>query len=1191
MFSSSVSNAYPPFGYSSNTTSVNKTTQDQVERVIQWIAKRNNLSFEEKHSPLVQFWIKQDQQKDKKINNNEDKIIFKLDYLNKLKDLPLEIKFEIISFIPTLTMRRHFYLLKTMIVMDKEDVVLQSYNFITSTNNNILQRFENTLSTVKSNKKLNYLFENSLSTINNIDNYCYIENNNENDMTFDYEKEIKFIYQEDDPIISYLKYRTICKDFKYKFERLILEKNRNCLNLFYLTPMDHFGIKYEEAKGRYLFTYCLLRSLIEEEKKELKKEKIVKELFDINFIKEFNDLPNNNETNPFGFFVATPFTANAFTFGATTTTATPFGIATTATGGTTEDNGDDEVMNDTTPTLNTNNNTGFNFGSDNSTETLNAFTFGGTATITNTNNTTTTTNGFNFTATGTSDNNGDNNIGTGFNFGGNLSNTTNAFNFNQTTAPSNNGGFTFESTSNETFDNNNNGGFTFGTAVTNNNNVGFSFRTSNNNTDFTFSGNHPSNTFSGTTTTTNTKPITCKRKVFNNDDNDSLSNNTPIKIPKDVNNISKEEERELVEKLKATKESTIPHISTDINNNSTGFGFGTFSSNEAFNLDFTISKASTGFPFGQPNDIAFYQSRLFSIMKDSQQYLESISKIIINCQHLALVEISSLISLFINVEHIVLSGNTLANVASCLINNNFNADLKKLEKLEILIPPTNVTNDQPDYYAQAISSKLTHLKYLIIYFDVPDTTVTSFGFGMGIITAPRTCKTFNEEFKELPSQLNNTDNELYVFIEPLHTLTEKKLRKLIKEYHYSPLIDNYNGSLNSFGSLICKIICAQTIDKIEQKNMITYLMKEERIPIQYSNFLMISNQSVNIDFNILEYLTYLSKQYNYYLIIEHELKSSASGFTFGAPTGGVFNKELFLQSLIFGWREELFQSLLQQQTNNITDIENELNISEYEMDQLLIVCALDDDIFTKMISFIKSLLEKNNQIKKVFNSFQFYSLLRRLSNLGKWNHFYKILQLEKYVLNFEEIYNIKIGNKYLLFDCLYNLSVNAANDNALLNNCTTDSNPYLICINELIERNPTFIDQMFTSHNDNILQFVIKLLSKQLTECKVTYFGGIYILKKLLKTIVERGEEKEILKHKNAMGMTSLHLCCASKLNSDSLFFTKRLLKVGKAKMNDEEYKEWINETDSKQQTASFYLMGRFLEPSLKNDILNLLLK
>ncbi|KAL9653568.1 hypothetical protein ABK040_000488 [Willaertia magna] len=1140
MFSGSVSNAYPPFGYSSNTTSVNKTTQDQAETAIEWIVKRNNLSFEEKHSPLVQFWIKQDQQKDKKINNNEDKIIFKLDYLNKLKDLPLEIKFEIISFIPTLTMRRHFYLLKSMIVMDKEDVVLQSYNFITSTNNNILQRFENTLSTVKSNKKLNYLFENSLSTINNIDNYCYIENNNENEMTFDYEKEIKFIYQEDDPIISYLKYRTICKDFKYKFERLILEKNRNCLNLFYLTPMDHFGIKYEEAKGRYLFTYCLLRSLIEEEKKELKKEKIVKELFDINFIKEFNDLPNNNgETNPFGFFVATPFTANAFTFGATTTTATPFGIA-TATGGTTEDNGD-EVMNDTTPTLNTNNNTGFNFGSDNSTETLNAFTFGGTATITNTNNTTTTTNGFNFTATGTSDNNGDNNIGTGFNFGGNLSNTTNAFNFNQTTAPSNNGGFTFESTSNETFANNNNGGFTFGTAV------------------------------------------------FNNDDNDSLSNDTPIKIPKDINNISKEEERELVEKLKATKESTIPHISTDINNNSTVFGFGTFSS-EAFNPDFTISKASTGFPFAQPNDIAFYQSRLFSIMKDSQQYLESISKIIINSQHLALVEISSLISLFINVEHIVLTGNTLANVASCLINNNFNADLKKLEKLEILIPPTNVTNDQPDYYAQAISSKLTNLKYLIIYFDIPDTTVTSFGFGMGIITAPRTCKTFNEEFKELPSQLNNTDNELYVFIEPLHTLTEKKLRKLIKEYHYSPLIDNYNGSLNSFGSLICKIICAQTIDKIEQKNMITFLMKEERIPVQYSNFLMISNQSVNLDFNIFEYLTYLSKQYNYYLIIEHELKSSASGFTFGAPTGGVFNKELFLQLLIFGWKEELFQSLLQQSSN----MDNELNISEYEMDQLLIVCALDDDIFTQMISFIKSLLEKNNQIKKVFNSFQFYFLLKRLSNLEKWNHFYKILQLEKYVLNFEEIFNIKIGNKYLLYDCLYNLfSVNAVNGYALLNNCTTDSNPYLICINELIERTPTFIDQIFTSHNDNILQFVIKLLSKQLTECKVTYFGGIYILKKLLKTIVERGEEKEILKHKNAMGMTSLHLCCASKLNSDSLFFTKRLLKVGKAKMNDEEYKEWINETDSKQQTASFYLMvnERFLEPSLKNDILNLLLK
>ncbi|KAL9653576.1 hypothetical protein ABK040_000495 [Willaertia magna] len=574
-------------------------------------------------------------------------------------------------------------------------------------------------------------------------------------------------------------------------------------------------------------------------------------------------------------------------------------------------------MNDTTPNIN--NNIGFNFGSDNSTGTLNAFTFGGTATIKNTNNSTTTTNGFNFTATGTSDNNGDNNIGTGFNFGGNLNNTTNAFNFNQTTAPSNNGGgFTFESTSNDTFANNNNGGFTFGTAVTNDNNVGFSFGTSNNNANLNFSGNHSSNTFVGTTTTTNTgfetkrRIITCKRKVFNNDDNDSQSNNIPIKIPKDVNNISKEEERELVEKLKAAKQSTIPHILTE-NNHNTGSGFGTFSS-ELFNPDFTISKAFTGFPFGQTNDINFYQNRLFLIMKDSQQYLESISKIIINCQHLALVEISNLLSLFINVEHIVLTGITLANVASCLINNNFNADLKKLEKLEILIPPTNVTNDQPDYYAQAISSKLTNLKYLIIYFDVLDAAVNNFAFGMGMPTAPRTCKTFNEEFKELPSQLNNTDNELYVFIEPLHTLTEKKLRKLIKEYHYSPLIDNYNGSLNSFGSLICKIICAQTIDKIEQKNMITYLMKEERIPIQYSNLLMISNQSVNIDFNILEYLTYLSKQYNYYLIIEHEYKPMTSAFSFGSSTSGVFNKELFLQLLIFGWKEELFQSLLQQQT-------------------------------------------------------------------------------------------------------------------------------------------------------------------------------------------------------------------------------------------------------------------------------------
>ncbi|KAL9653603.1 hypothetical protein ABK040_000520 [Willaertia magna] len=74
------------------------------------------------------------------------------------------------------------------------------------------------------------------------------------------------------------------------------------------------------------------------------------------------------------------------------------------------------------------------------------------------------------------------------------------------------------------------------------------------------------------------------------------------------------------------------------------------------------------------------------------------------------------------------------------------------------------------------------------------------------------------------------------------------------------------------------------------------------------------------------------------------------------------------------------------------------------------------------------------------------------------------------------------------------------------------------------------------------------------------------------------------------MGMTSLHLCCASKLNSDSLFFTKRLLKAGKAKMNDEEYKEWINEKDSKQQTALDYLTmkGKLLEISLKNDLLKL---
>ncbi|KAL9654275.1 hypothetical protein ABK040_010306 [Willaertia magna] len=1144
------------------------SNQSQTEITTEWIIKRNNLSFEQIHSPLVQFWIKQDQQQ---YDQNVNKIIFQSDYLNKLKDLPLEIKFEIITFIPTLTMRRHVYLLKSFISSDEQNLFYQYHQ-------TFLQRFENTLSTIKSNKKLNYLFENSLSKVNNIDNYCYYENNDE--MTFDYEKEIKFIYQEDKPIISYLKYRTICKEFKNKFERLILEMNKNCLNLFYLSGIDDFGIKYNHATERYQFIYCLFRSLKEEEKQGLKKENVTKELFDDSFIKEFKQTSVPNASIDFG-------TTSVFATISTQPSSFNFITPTAA-----EESDDEDVMNDGDSNFGNinDNNTGFSFGTTTTTANTNttAFDFG-----------TTTHNGFYFGDSNTSNTSGfgDSSIGTtsvfnnstsnnNFSFGTTVATSaTNIFSFNTNSTAFNNTATFGTTTSN--VNNNGNNAFSFG-ATTNDNSSGLNFGSTNdnNNTGFSFGATTTAANNTATTTSgfafgnpflpTNNNTTTT---AFNSDRETDINNNyVSIIIPKDVRNITKKEERELVEKLKAEKQQTIPEIS--ISPYGYTYGSSTFSDTTK---EFSIHppQHTNSFPFTQNQDyFSLIQGNFFSLMKANQLYLNGVKKIIINCYHLVSNEITNLISLFPNVEHIVETGLTLNEFTVCLNNNFFNTELKKLEKLEILIPPSKVNNDELDNQSQMISSKLKYLKYLIIPFDIPENTNQGFAFGGTFGGTPtfeaKAIKKFIEEFKELPSQLNHTDNELYVFVEPLSALTEKRIRKIVSEYHYSPFMDKLSST--SVGSLVYKIIYNQSMDKIEQKNIITYLIKEERVPIQYTNLVLTSgynSDSQVVDKNIFEYLIYLSKNYNYDLLIEHESKIT-TGFSFGAAYNGTFNKDLVLQSLIFGWKEELFQSLIENGKNDI---------SESGMDQLLFICALDEDLFNQMISFIKSLLEKNNQIKKIFNSFQFYLLLKRLSNLGKWNCFYEVLQFDKYVINIDEIFKITILKKHLFYECFYHLFITDVSQNNLPN----DSNPYLICMNELIERTPSFVDQIFTHQNDNILQFLIKLSSKQVSEAK--HFGGIYILKQLLETIIERGEEKEILTHKNTLKMTALHLCCASKLNSDSLFFTKKLLKVAKEKLSEYEFKELINAKDSNQNTAIDYLNSKekFMEPRLKKDLMKYL--
>ncbi|KAL9644898.1 hypothetical protein ABK040_005378 [Willaertia magna] len=247
----------PEITPSSFTSPVSKTTnRNPFEITSEWIHKRRDLSFEDKFSPIVQLWIKQDNELP--IARTDNNQIIK-DFVQLLKNIPLEIQFEIISFIPTLTMRRHISLLKTK----------EKFKEMT----------ENTISTIRSNRKLNLLFENPLSSLE--------------EEQLNYEKDILFIYQEDSLLYSFLKNRIICKEFKRKFEHLIAQNFiNNGLNLTFLIKEDVFGYPYKEVDGRYKFAFCLIRYLnnLSNAEQSIKSTENVTEIFNENFVKEFDNI-------------------------------------------------------------------------------------------------------------------------------------------------------------------------------------------------------------------------------------------------------------------------------------------------------------------------------------------------------------------------------------------------------------------------------------------------------------------------------------------------------------------------------------------------------------------------------------------------------------------------------------------------------------------------------------------------------------------------------------------------------------------------------------------------------------------------------------------------------------------------------------------------------------------------------------
>ncbi|KAL9652366.1 hypothetical protein ABK040_012021 [Willaertia magna] len=173
--------------------------------------------------PLVKVWISQDQKKKQK---GEMEQTDKNNIVKHLKDLTLDLKYEIISFIPTYS---NTYALNTKLNIERN--MDQAFYNRSSSNNNIYQNdeeFENSQE-IKKQKILNSM-------------KCLIEPNN-------VKEECKFTI--DTPLVTFHKMRLINKEFNRRMKLKILTLDHLDLN-FILNKgninMDNYVMGYQNKK-------------------------------------------------------------------------------------------------------------------------------------------------------------------------------------------------------------------------------------------------------------------------------------------------------------------------------------------------------------------------------------------------------------------------------------------------------------------------------------------------------------------------------------------------------------------------------------------------------------------------------------------------------------------------------------------------------------------------------------------------------------------------------------------------------------------------------------------------------------------------------------------------------------------------------------------------------------------------------
>ncbi|KAL9646364.1 hypothetical protein ABK040_014515 [Willaertia magna] len=587
-----------------------------------------------------------------------------------------------------------------------------------------------------------------------------------------------------------------------------------------------------------------------------------------------------------------------------------------------------------------------------------------------------------------------------------------------------------------------------------------------------------------------------------------------------------------------------------------------------------------------------FEYRLNTLLSDMSFYnmrIDNIKKLTLNGKTMRMNTIKLIIRIFPNLEHLILLNvnNPLEFFTTVSEKDNL---FTKLEKLEFLGTFEDRSHIPYNFY-EFLSSLCPKLKYLIWGYHVTNlSTIISIATLPSFISNESTkrpvklvkfTKTKEEFINNVVSESSKDDNSLMIFLQPMNTITLSEIASYIKEFG----IDNL-----SFVNFIQSFLKEPNSDIIEQFKILNYLIKRHNMPVQFIPFLSIYmlRPTERNEYALYEYLIYLVNKYNYGLLVDTIDEKS----NFSMDTVFIF--------LLLGWKDNFFKLKENLNNNDIIKI-NEILI-ESRIYHLLSISINYESLLSEIINYILQTIQeltvkisnKDNDGIKIMRAEEFYHLISLALNNSKFNSLYFLLQLKNYVKDLDHVFEIQneITKRTLLLDSFEQFYILYQKQQP--NIVQQQIYPVLFKLIKLTKRY-----ELQDCNGDTCLHYLIKIFSNQ---NDMLNFGncGLLLLKKLFNNITKKGQLYKVLSCQNGYitklfntktfnNNTPLHLCCASKIESDSFYFLKYIIKTLQKKNNnnitEEEVKEIISIKNVNENTPLDILLLN------RNDTTNQLYK